>query len=141
MAETFEDYLERTEKLLHRLEKNEEVDSYIKKINSFFKSTELIYPAELNQFLEKQKIKDALEKMSKVVNRATDKVKNFQIDYPNQKIMFENQQIEMVSSKKFVLDILKINEQSRGHYLVISLLSDQKVFELTQIYLFLKEYK
>lgn len=136
----FEDYLYRTEKLLYRLEKNEDVDSFIKKMVSFYKVTELLYPEELNYFLEKQKVKETLDKVSKTVNRSLDKLQGIQMDYPAQRVIFNDKTSDMVSAKKFVLEGLKVNEQAPGHYLIMSLVSDQSVFELIQLYFFLKEH-
>lgn len=137
MSELFESYLKRTEKYLHKLEKNEEVVLYSKKILCFYEATSLLYPNETNHFFEKLKIIDILDNISKDLNKKIPHLKNdFLFDYSTQNIFYKEKVKKMISSKQIVLDLFKINEQSMGHYLLLSLISQKEFFEIMQVYFF-----
>lgn len=138
MAETFESYVDRSEKLLHRLEKNEEVDLFSKKIRAFYKATELLFPQELNAFLDKNKFNPIVNKVSSSINRSNENMSVINIDYAANMVVIGDKKSQITSAKNIVLDIFKINEQSLGHYLLLSLLTDKELFELFQVFLNLK---
>lgn len=137
MAEKFNDFLKRNEKLLFKLETSLPPDQYIRKVNSFYIAISTLYPDESSSLSKNLKVDSFL---NMVINRIknSNSLDLVKFDYIAQEVFIGEKKVKMLSGKQIISKFFKLTEKEPNYYFILSLLTDQKIFESIQTYLALE---